>query len=182
MTLYVYVDNSNVWIEGTRLSAVRRGMAHDMQDAITHNVTDHSWSYDFGKLYQAVSQGNDVGRASLFGSRPPQNDSLWELAKKKGFEVEVFDRNVANKEKQVDVAMATQIMADSYERMQKGDKAVLLAGDRDYLPVLSSLRARGLGVLVAFWDHATSRELKAHRSDFFPLDGLFDYLTLSTTP
>ncbi|HUH71087.1 MAG TPA: NYN domain-containing protein [Mycobacterium sp.] len=180
MTLYVYVDNSNVWIEGTRLSAVRQGMATDIHDAMARNVTDHSWSYDFGKLYQAVCPASaNIGQASLFGSRPPQNDSLWELARRKGFEVKVFDRNVANKEKEVDVAIATQIMADSYERMQSGDKAVLVAGDRDYLPVIESPRTRRLGILVAFWDHATARELKTPAADFFALDGLFDFLTLS---
>ena len=181
MRLYVYVDNSNVWIEGTRLSAVRQGMATDIRDAMARNVTDHSWSYDFGKLYQAVSSSASasIGRASLFGSRPPRNDSLWELARRKGFEVQVFDRNVANKEKEVDVAIATQIMADSYERMQSGDKVVLVAGDRDYLPVIESLRTRRLGILVAFWDHATARELKTPAADFFAFDGLFDFLTLS---
>jgi hypothetical protein len=27
MTLYVYVDNSNIWIEGQRIQAVRLGLA-----------------------------------------------------------------------------------------------------------------------------------------------------------
>jgi hypothetical protein len=28
MALFVYVDNSNVWIEGMRVSAVRKGVEH----------------------------------------------------------------------------------------------------------------------------------------------------------
>lgn len=178
MTLYVYVDNSNLWIEGMRVSAVRNGQAASMEDAIHRNVTDHSWHYDFGKLYQAVCPaGEAIGRSSLFGSRPPANDSLWQLARDKGFEVFTFDRNIANKEKQVDVAIATQMMADSYEHMKPGDKVVLVSGDRDYIPTIESLAARGFPTIVAFWEHATGRELKRPPVDFFPLDRLFAHLT-----
>ena len=78
MVLFVYVDNSNVWIEGMRLSAVRNKLAPDIYAAMNDNVTDHSWSYDFGKLYGAICpDGAQIGRSSLFGSRPPANDSLW---------------------------------------------------------------------------------------------------------
>jgi uncharacterized LabA/DUF88 family protein len=178
VTLYVYVDNSNLWIEGMRISAVRRGLATSIDDALEHDITDHGWTYDFGKLYQAVCPiGQAIGRSSLFGSRPPANDSLWQLARNNGFEVSVFDRNYANKEKQVDVAIATQMTADSYEHMSPGDKAVLVSGDRDYLPTIEHLHNRGFPTVVAFWEHATGRELKAPPADFFALDGLFDYLT-----
>jgi hypothetical protein len=33
MALFVYVDNSNVWIEGMRVSAVRKGLAESPKDA-----------------------------------------------------------------------------------------------------------------------------------------------------
>ncbi|MEN4472854.1 NYN domain-containing protein [Mycolicibacterium cosmeticum] len=178
MTLYVYVDNSNLWIEGMRVSAVRNGFATDMDDALARHITDNNWHYDFGKLYQAICPSTEaIGRSSLFGSRPPANDSLWQLARDKGFEVFTFDRNIANKEKQVDVAIATQMMADSYEHMTSGDKVVLVSGDRDYIPTISNLAARGFPTVVAFWEHATGRELKTPPVDFFPLDGLFDFLT-----
>ncbi len=134
MALFVYVDNSNVWIEGMRVSAVRKGLASSPQDAMHRRITDHSWTYDFGRLYQAVCPDTaQIGRSSLFGSRPPANDSLWELARCEGFEVFTFDRNYANKEKEVDVAIATQMRADSYEHMRidRRDRVVLLSGDRD---------------------------------------------------
>lgn len=119
MTLYVYVDNSNVWIEGVRVSAVKRGLATSAQDALNRKINDQSGTYDFGRLYQAVCPNTaEIGRSSLFGSRPPANDSLSDLARQEGFEVFTFDRNFSNKEKEVDVAIATQIMADSYERIR----------------------------------------------------------------
>jgi hypothetical protein len=175
MSLYVYVDNSNLCIEGRRLSAVNTGLAVDMHDAISRDVSDHSWSCDLGKLVQAVRPSSEsIGGSSVFGFRPPEDDSLWTLAAQQGFEILVSEPHA---EDIVDVALATRVMADSYERMQPGDTPVLVAGDRGYLPVIESLRSRGWEVRVAFWHHATARELRSGQAEFVPLDGLFDALT-----
>lgn len=180
MVLFVYVDNSNVWIEGMRVSAVRKGLAKDLHSAMTSGTTDHSWSYDFGRLYEAVCPDEaQIGRSSLFGSRPPKNDSLWGMARDGGFEVFVFDRNFANKEKEVDVAIATQIVEDSFLHMDsnRGDRVVLVTGDRDYLPTLKSLDGRGIKTTVVFWSHAMSHELRDFADDYFELDPIFDHIS-----
>jgi hypothetical protein len=73
MTLYVYVDNSNLWIEGMRISAVRRGMATSLQDAMDRHITDHTWTYDFGKLYRAdMSGGTNHWPLEPARIRPPR--------------------------------------------------------------------------------------------------------------
>lgn len=180
MVLFVYVDNSNVWIEGMRISAVRKGQAADIYAAMNDNVTDHAWSYDFGKLYQAICPAEaQIGRSSLFGSRPPENDSLWAMARQEGFEVFVFDRNFANKEKEVDVAIATQVIEDSFQYMQapRGDRVVLVTGDRDYLPTLRSLKNRHIKTTVVFWKHALSHDLRDFADDYFELDLIFDHIS-----
>jgi len=178
MTVYVYVDNSNVWIEGMRISAVRKGMAASLHDAMNLRITDQTWTYDFGKLYELICpKGQQIGRSSLFGSRPPANDSIWELARAEGFEVFLYDRNAANKEKQVDVGISTQIMEDSFLHMKPGDQLLLVSGDRDYLPTIESLAKRGFPTRVAFWEHATGNELKKAPIDFIPLDPAFDFIT-----
>ncbi|MFI1585526.1 NYN domain-containing protein [Embleya sp. NPDC020630] len=180
MVLFVYVDNSNVWIEGQRLSAVRKGDAVSTADAMHRKITDMTWGYDFGKLYElACPPSAQVGRSILFGSRPPANDSLWDRARNEGFEVEVFDRNAANKEKEVDVSLATTMMEDSYEHMRaaRGDMAVLIAGDRDYVPTVNSLKKRNLKVRVVFWEHAVARALQETATEFIGLDPAFEYIT-----
>lgn len=181
MALFVYVDNSNVWIEGMRVSAVRKGLATSIQHAMENHIVDHSWSYDFGALYRSICPDTaQIGRSSLFGSRPPANDSLWGLARAEGFDVQIFDRSFSNKEKEVDVAIATQMVEDSfiYMRTDRHDRVVLLTGDRDYRPTVESLARRGFPTTVIFWQHATSKDLQAAADDFFALDGLFEYLTL----
>jgi hypothetical protein len=44
----------------------------------------------------------------LVGSRPPPNDTVWEMAKRGGFEVITHDRDAANKEKAVDTELVAR--------------------------------------------------------------------------
>lgn len=180
MANYLYVDNSNVWIEGMHVAAVANGLAPDIWAAMDQRICDNSWKVDFGQLF-AFAGGDklDVGRAVLFGSRPPPNDSVWDSAKRKGFEVVVFDRNVRNKEKKVDNSITTAILGDSYERMKpERDEVTLVAGDADYVPVIEQLIGRGFKVHVVFWDHA-SRELKETATRFTALNQYLEHLNLN---
>lgn len=177
MALYLYVDNSNVWIEGRRVAAVRNGLAPSLDDALRDNVCDMSWNYDFGRLYNlACPPEEKLGRTALFGSTPPPSDSIWEIARSQGFEVRLFPRNLQNKEKQVDNAIGTLILEDSYEHMQPGDTVVLMAGDGDFVPNLESVRRRGFKVRLMFWSRA-SGALRAVADEFVNLDRHFDELT-----
>lgn len=64
MVLFVSVDNSNVWIEGQRLSAVRFGLAVNPVEAMKRGIVDHDWRYDFGRLYAiACPESAPVGRS-----------------------------------------------------------------------------------------------------------------------
>ena len=128
--------------------------------------------------WTSVVSTNEVGRAVLYGSRPPKNDSLWTIAKGKGFEVVVHDRNVQNKEKKIDTSIAADIVGDSYELMKPGkDEITLVCGDRDLVPAVEKVRQRGFDVHVAFWEHA-STELKKAASKFIPLNPYLDHLRL----
>jgi len=172
MSKFVYIDNSNIWIEGRRVSAVKKDMAFDVWDAINNNIFDMGWKYDFGKLLNLVGgMKNGLKKASLFGSRPPENDSLWEAARRHGFEVTVEDRNAQNREKKIDTGIAVQMIADSYEIPvdSRTDEMVLVAGDSDYVPAVLNISKRGIRVVVWFWDHAAS-ELKSAAADFYSLN------------
>lgn len=177
--IFTYVDNSNVWIEGQRIRAVKLGLAKNAYEAGRDGIAA-PWSYDFGRLYElACPSGTKVGRSLLVGSKPPPNDSVWQRARNEGFEVQVFDRNVANREKQVDSTIVTTMMADSYEHMKhtRGDIAVLVAGDADYVPCVRQLQGRGFVVRVLFWRHATSQILRETSNQYIELDPYFEWLT-----
>lgn len=175
MANLLYVDNSNIWIEGLHVAAYKSGMAPDVWTAVQGNICDYSWKLDFGKLFAfAGGDKSGVKKATLFGSRPPQNDSLWEIAKRKGFDVIVYDRNVANHEKKIDTDIVATMIEDSFEIFTAGvDEITLVAGDSDYVPAIEKLKKRNIPVHVVFWGHA-AKELKGAATKFIPLD---DYLT-----
>jgi uncharacterized LabA/DUF88 family protein len=173
----LYVDNSNVWIEGMHLAAVIRGLARDIREAQQKRITDQAWKLDFGRLFEfAGGDRPDVKKATLFGSRPPPNDSLWEAAKRKGFEVVVYDRNVANREKKIDTDIVATMMEDSFTILdQAADEMTLVAGDSDYVPAIEKLRKRNITFHVVFWSHA-ARELREAATKFVNLDPYLNHL------
>ncbi|MEX1107896.1 MAG: NYN domain-containing protein [Dongiaceae bacterium] len=177
---YIYIDNSNLYIEGRRVSAVAGGLAPSIIDAMNTGTLDHGYTMSFGKLHEFLT-GNDLSkikRVALFGSRPPPNDSIWRHAKTAGFELHLEDRNYANKEKKIDTGIATLMTKDAYKHGDaKRDLFVLVAGDKDYVPTLNELTKDGYQVEVVFWNHA-STELKKAASKFIALDPHLELLRL----
>jgi uncharacterized LabA/DUF88 family protein len=177
MPNFLYVDNSNIWIEGMHVAAVARGLAPNIQVAQEKDICDRSWSIDFGRLFEfAGGQQSDVGRAMLYGSRPPPNDSLWDAAIRKGFDPVVHDR-VHGKEKKIDTNITADIVEDAYTLMKAGDEVTLVAGDRDYVPLAEKLARRSIPFNVVFWNHAAG-ELKGVATSFTNLNPHLEMLSL----
>jgi len=57
------------------------------------------------------------------------------------------------------------------------DEITLVAGDKDYVPVVEKVRRRGLTFHVVFWDHA-ARELREACSAFVSLNQYLDHLRI----
>lgn len=177
---FTYVDNSNVYIEGCRVSAVVKGLpgAATIYEAMNNRIVDFNWKIDYGALHQFVCGDlAQIGAANLWGS-PPPGDGFWNMVKKYGFKVQTYDRNAAGKEKKVDVAIAHCITKDAYTgKIKKGeDEITLVAGDKDYVPMVEDLVAEGFKVDVVFWDHAAD-ELKKAASRFISLNPHLGTLT-----
>lgn len=181
MSEWVYVDNSNIFIEGQRVKAVSSGQVPNIYAAMNQGILDPTYKIDFGRLHDFIAgnEANNIKRCMLFGSRPPENDSLWEVARKAGFEVVVEDKNVANKEKKIDTGIVTAVMKDAYTTVDKtNDTITLVAGDGDFVPPVRTLVENGYNVEVVFWSHA-SAELKQEASKFIDLDSMVDHLAFS---
>jgi len=54
MANFLYVDNSNVWIEGMHVAAVASGLATTTWSAQEHKICDYARKLDFSKLLQFV--------------------------------------------------------------------------------------------------------------------------------
>lgn len=168
----IYVDNSNVWIEGKYHSAVKKGMVADIDDAHNNKICDMPWAYDFGQLLTIVCDGDikDIKRAVLYGSRPTDNDSLWNAAEKAGFEVFNPVRNAKNKEKRVDTGFDKEVLKDLYKGViEDTDEIILVVGDSDHFPVAQAIKEEGRQYTLAFWDNA-SELMKTECSKFINLN------------
>ena len=170
MSYFVFVDNSNVWIEGKVASAVNKGYAKDPYDAHLHGIEDSSWRIDFGKLLSLVTnnQISDIKKSVLFGSKPPHNDSLWKAIGDANFEVVALDRNVAGKEKAVDTGIISKVCKSLYKEATEGDVFVLVMGDKDFKPALEAIREEKCKSIIAFWNNA-SGELISEAKEFIDL-------------
>jgi len=128
MTTYTYVDNSNLYIEGSRVSAVKKGRAKNIAEAMRNGIVDRGWMLDYGKLYKYVSGEDTV--AKLWGP-PPPGDSFWKMVDNAGFKTHVYNKNAGNKEKKVDVAIATVMMDDAFNIIDKDNDDILLVASSE---------------------------------------------------
>ena len=67
----ILVDNSNIYIEGAKYSAKRKGVQKTTPDE--SDPQDPSWRIDFGRLLGYLANGRTISHAILVGSRPPPN-------------------------------------------------------------------------------------------------------------
>lgn len=171
MSIFLYVDNSNFWIEGQRLAAAGR------TNSRLGPAVDIEWNYDFKRLYDlACPKSSTLSRTAIFGSTTPDSHLIWKYAHSAGFQVFTYQRNVLNKEKQVDTALSALMVKDAYTEMKEGDVAILISGDGDFIPTLHTVRDAGVRVNVMFWSHA-SRELQEAADEFVDLNPYHEYLT-----
>src|SRR5215203_6532903 len=178
MAEFIYVDNSNIFIEGRRIAAIRQGKARNSAEANRYDIQDHSFRLDFGELYDFISENNPerVARAVLFGSSPPESDAVWKIAERVGFEAIVVNRNSKNKEKKIDTGIVAAMVRDAYTQADRAkDTITLVAGDSDYVPAVEILTTDGFRVEVVFWSSASS-ELKEVCSRFIELDRYLEKL------
>jgi len=172
--LYTFVDNSNVLIEGRRFSEMKRKGRSTLSA-----FKDDSYELDSGKFLYLLKEKDSRGLAEvpvLYGSRPPAEDSVWNRIREDGFDVKVFDRNIRNKEKGVDMEMGMDI-AELLHTVTPPRVIVIAAGDADYVPAVERAKSKKWPVEVWFWSNAAA-DLKKAATRFCPLDQHLDYLRL----
>jgi hypothetical protein len=169
MGALIYLDDSNLWIEGKKVSAVDRGLALDIWEATETRTFDNAFRVDFGRVLE-IANNDPIKVARFYGSRPPDADSIWKKAESAGFRLTILDRNVRNKEKGVDASMIADMMEDMYELAESGDLFIIIAGDADYIPAIDKLHKKNYEAHVLFWDHAAA-ELKRAADKFQSLNG-----------
>jgi uncharacterized LabA/DUF88 family protein len=173
-TLHLFVDNSNVLLEARRFAEMHRKGTGRLSPYL-----DQSYEVDWGKFLHLTKRSDSRLLAQvpiLYGSRPPPQDSVWEQIRKEGFDVKLFDRNIRNKEKGVDMEMGMDVI-ERVLTVHPPKTLVIAAGDADFLPVIARARAKDWRVEVWFWSNAAA-DLKKAAHEFIVLDRYLQYLRL----
>ncbi|WP_043840301.1 hypothetical protein, partial [Muricoccus aerilatus] len=87
MTHLAYVDCSNLFIEGQKVSAVAKGMARSLEDSRQRGVLDFEYRLDLYRFMTLLRQAPGETKAVVFGSVTDSNEGLWRHAANAGFEV-----------------------------------------------------------------------------------------------
>lgn len=160
MSVFIFVDNSNLWIEGKKFSGKQQNPPVK---------SNYHYRIEYGKLLGHVLGERELGDVpKLYGSEPPPNDSVWNMIRSKGFDVNVFKRNVFGKEKGVDMKMGIDI-TELVLTAPSSATIAIVAGDADFVPVVEKAREKRWATEVWYWSNAAN-ELKQAADRFEELD------------
>lgn len=126
--VFIYVDDSNIWIEGKKLAAKQLNLKC---------VEDPRLRLDIGKVADVVANGREVGWGILYGSEPPPIDTVWNKIREHGWKVFTSKRSrFTNREKRVDHQMVADITALVSDRSVAKGKIAIVSGDADIIPAI----------------------------------------------
>jgi uncharacterized LabA/DUF88 family protein len=170
----ILVDNSNIFIEGQKCSAKKKGILKT--NVADRDPCDVSWRLNFGNLLDHLAHGRRILDAILVGSRPPQSDNVWEAARLTGFQVIVYNRS-GGVEKAVDtelVAQGTEIICS----LAGPSVLVIASGDRDFIPLVNVAHRKKWEVEMCAFSSSFSPagDMAMSVDRIRPLDS--DYLTI----
>jgi len=164
----VLVDGSNLYFGGKAFNKMVRAdqIPRLMFSHIGCDIFDKEIHYFSGINYSNSGQLDHITRLS-----------------KNGVEIHPFDL-VLGKEKQVDVAIAVQIIEMIYtEGLNKGGTVVCVSGDADLIPAYQRAKDMGYSVFIAGYrvDGNKSKNRVSFKIDE-KVDGIYNILTNSMVP
>ena len=168
MDLFLFIDNSNLFIEMRRVAQ----LVFNYDDNLLRRVR-----VDFGRLLDYVKKDRELKQAILVGSVPPPNDSLWARLRQLGIELKVYERSpITDREREVDQELVNCIR-DTMEESNPPGVIALVSGDGGYVTTLERCVRRGWAVEVYFWRQAAATLKHLGGTTFFNLNPDFDRIT-----
>lgn len=104
-SIFLYWDNSNIFISAQGLAAEREGWG------ARSRVRIH-----FPSMIQLARRQRPIGPALAVGSVPPELRSVWKGLEAEGIEVQLFERGkLGGQEQGVDQALQTAMLRDALD-------------------------------------------------------------------
>ena len=175
--VFIYWDNSNVFISAQEAAVEREG------EAVRFRVRIH-----FRNLLDLAHAGRDVEHATAVGSVPPELRHVWNRLENEGVTVQLLERGaVQGREQGVDQALQTVMLRDGFDYNGTPGIAVMLTGDGagfhdgvGFHADLERMRRRGWDVEVLSWRHSCNRRMREWAEEngkFIALDDFYDSVT-----
>lgn len=134
-------------------------------------------SLDLIRLTHILTGSRSLTAAYVFDARPRfslrKDDRAWllhEELRDKGFRVvarDCLDYN-RSEQKEVDVAMASEMIVHALKNHY--DIAIVVSGDRDFVPAIQHIQASGKRVEVAAFENTLSEESRKVADIYYQLD------------
>lgn len=181
--VWVYIDNSNLWIQGQRTYAEKNKMKVSW---------DPTWRFDVGRLKEILMGQSGLTaeekmfevKVELYGSTPPPVDTVWKAIESHNVKVNKFARSSwTNREKQVD----NELNGDSIDQANKSFYQsvpavfVIVSGDRDLLSAVTRITQKGFKVHLWSWKNGLASVYEKEQDEridwsLFQVHLLDDYL------
>ena len=180
--VFVYCDNSNIFISARHVAVEREGAAARYRVRI-----------DFRNLLELARAGRQIEHAVAVGSIPPELRHVWNRLEGEGVSVLLLERGtLRGREQGVDHALQTAMLRDGYDYNGDPGIAVMLTGDGagfhdgvGFYADLERMHSRGWRVEIMSWRHSCNTRMRqwAERNGrFIALDDFYESVTFLEPP
>ena len=175
--VFIYWDNSNIFISAQEVAVEREGEAARFRCRI-----------HFRNLLQLAHGNREIERAIAVGSVPPELRHVWNRLENEGVTVQLLERGaLQGREQGVDQALQTVMLRDAFDYNGDPGIAILLTGDGagfddgvGFHADLERMRGRNWRIEALSWRHSCNRRMREwaeQNGKFIALDDFYDSVT-----
>ncbi|MDE2800451.1 MAG: NYN domain-containing protein [Gemmatimonadota bacterium] len=175
--VFIYLDNSNIFISAQETAAEREG------ESARARVRIH-----FRNLLALAHAGRPIERAIAVGSIPPELRQVWNRLENEDVEVQLLERGALHGSEQgVDQVLQTIMLRDTVDYNGVPGIAVLLTGDGSgfvdgvgFHADIERMHRRGWDIEVLSWRHSCNRRMREWAEEygkFIALDDFYNSIT-----
>ncbi|KAK3897041.1 hypothetical protein C8A05DRAFT_48187 [Staphylotrichum tortipilum] len=157
--VFVYIDNSNLWIQGQRTYAEKNKL---------NTSWDPRWRFDAGKVKNVLLSGSGLSadeetfdyEISLYGSTPPPVDTVWKAIQAHNIKVRTHPRSSwTRREKEIDSDIIADSVSNATAASFNGTRAVfiIVSGDRDLRPAMIKITQMGFHAHLWSWSNGLAK-------------------------
>lgn len=180
--VFIYWDNSNIYISATEIAAEREG-----PDA-RYRLRLH-----FRNLLRLASADRPIESAIAVGSVPPELRTVWTRLENEGIKVELSERGALHRTEQgVDQKLQANMLRNALDYNGDPGIAVLLTGDGSgfydgvgFHADLERMHRKGWRIEVLSWTYSCNRRMKEwaeQNGKFIALDDFYESITFLEPP